>query len=105
MQVDASFNTTFDTDEEARIYGRAVAAVMRGAAMDIPPEQWNLIRDWSLECERKAGVPVDALDSRVLIFMTVVAPGRILLAVAEHFGILADHAGAPPPPWSCCGCQ
>ena len=93
MQVDAHFNTTFASDEEAREYARAAKAYMTTPAMDVPPEQYRLIQGWAEAAEKQAGGPDDWL--RRSLFTITVAPGRILAAVVDHFRILepSDEVG------------
>lgn len=114
MKINADLTTTFDSDQEALTYGRAVRRTMVSDMMQVPPEQWELIRGWSLafEAVTRPHAVGERMDSNDLLFMSVVAPGRLLLAVIDHFGGLealhqldsctpTDTNAAPPTP--CCG--
>ena len=115
MKINADLTTTFDSDQEALAYGRAVRRTMVSDMMQVPPEQWELIRGWSLafEAVTRPHAVGERMDSGGLLFMSIVAPGRLLLAVIDHFGGLEalhqldactpPEADAAPTPWACCG--
>ena len=86
MQIHPDFSTTFESDDEARRYGRAANAYMTTPALDVPLEHWQLVRGWTAQAMRMGGKETDPVQEA--LWAATVAPGRILGAVLDHFKIL-----------------
>ena len=80
--------TLFDTGAEARHFALAVHATQVKAREECMPE-WVLVMTWARMFEAATG-RTNSSPADLYMTATVVAPGKILWAVMEHFGTLDD---------------
>lgn len=86
MEIAADFSTTFASDEEARLYGRAAVSFMTMPALDVPVGHWVLVQEWAAAAKLVDSSLADPVKGA--LWAATVAPGRILAAVCAHFKIL-----------------
>lgn len=81
-------HTLFDSGAEARHFARAVHATQVKAREECMPE-WVLVMTWSRAFEQATG-RTSSSPADLYMTATVVAPGKILWAVLEHFSVMDE---------------
>lgn len=92
----ASLTITFDSDEEARLYAEAARnIVLKGAPNLRHPEVGCTAEQWELALAVAREFSTFTLggspESKLLTFVSIVVPQRILIAVLGHVSYWKDR--------------